>query len=65
MGRNMHNELEPLAGVEAPKLADFWSWVKRTFTPHYRSEIEAYLAESVDHVDVENRIRILQRRGLV
>ena len=65
MGRNMHRELEPLAGVEAPILADFWSWVKNTFTPHYRSEIEAYLADSVDHADVENRIRTLQRRGMI
>ena len=65
MGRNMHKELEPLAGVDAPTLKDFWNWVKTTFTPHYRTEIEAYLAESVDHVDVENRIRTLQRRGMI
>ena len=65
MGRNMHKELEPLAGIDTPALADFWSWVKKTFTPHYRSEIEAYLAESVDHVDVERRIKTLQRRGMI
>jgi hypothetical protein len=65
MGINMHNELEPLAGVDTPALADFWKWVKRTFTVSYKGEIEAYLADSVDHVDLENRIRTLQRRGMV
>jgi hypothetical protein len=59
MGRNMHNELE------TPALKDFWNWVKKTFTPQYRTEIESYLAEAVDHVDVENRIRTLQRRGMI
>lgn len=65
MGRNMHKELEPLAGVDTPALKDFWNWVRKTFTPHYRTEIEAYLADSVDHADVENRIRTLQRRGMI
>jgi hypothetical protein len=61
----MLEELNALAGVDAPTLKDFWSWVEKTFAPHYRKEIEAYLADSVDHVDVENRIRTLQRRGLL
>jgi hypothetical protein len=65
MGRNMHTELEPLAGVDASALKDFWNWVRKTFAPHYRTEIEAYLADSVDHADVENRIRTLQRRGMI
>jgi len=65
MGRNMHKELEPLAGIEAPTLADFWSWVKNTFTVSYKGEIEAYLADSIDHADLENRIRRLQRRGMI
>jgi hypothetical protein len=61
----MSNELDALSGVETPSLTDFWNWVKKTFTPHYRSEIEAYLAESTSHADVENRIRILQMRGMI
>jgi hypothetical protein len=65
MGINMHNELEPLAGVDTPALADFWKWVKKTFTFSYKGEIEAYLADSVDHADVENRIKRLQRRGMI
>jgi len=65
MGRNMHKELEPLAGVDTPALADFWSWVKKTFTVSYEGEIEAYLADSTDHADLENRIRRLQRRGMI
>jgi hypothetical protein len=65
MGRNMHNGLEPLGGVETPRLSDFWNWVKTNFTPSYRSEIEAYLADSKDHAEVERRIQVLQRRGMI
>jgi len=61
----MSNGLDALSGVETPSLTDFWNWVKKTFTPHYRSEIEAYLAESTSHADVENRIKLLQRRGMI
>jgi hypothetical protein len=46
-------------------LTEFWNWVKSTFTPHYRNEIEAYLAESTSHADVENRIKMLQMRGMI
>lgn len=65
MGRNMHKELEPLGGIEIPSIADFWEWVKMAFTPSYKNEIEAYLAESTDHADVERRIALLQRRGMI
>ena len=61
----MASELDALSGVETPSLTDFWSWVKKTFTLTYQSEIEAYLAESISHADLENRIRILQRRGML
>jgi len=61
----MSKELDALSGVYTPNLADFWDWVKTTFTPHYRSEIEQYLADSTDHADVERRIQILQRRGMI
>jgi hypothetical protein len=61
----MANELDALSGVETPSLTNFWSWVKRTFTVTYQSEIEAYLAESSSHADLENRIRFLQRRGMI
>ncbi len=53
MGRNMHD------------LTNFWTWVKKTFTPSYQSEIEDYLKDSVDHKDLESRIATLQRRGLI
>lgn len=46
-------------------LDDFLSWVKDVFTPSYRKEVEEYLAESVDIYDLERRIRILQRRGMI
>lgn len=61
----MSNGLDALSGVETPSLSDFWQWVKETFTPAYRNEIEAYLADSVDHADVERRIINLQRRGMI
>lgn len=61
----MSKELDALSGVETPSLTDFWNWVKKTFTPSYRNEIESYLADATSHADVENRIRTLQRRGMI
>ena len=61
----MAKELDALSGVETPSLTDFWNWVKKTFTISYQSEVEAYLADSVDYVDYENRVRNLQRRGMI
>ena len=46
-------------------LSEFWTWVKRTFTDPYREEINAYLAQSIDHADVERRIKILMKRGMI
>ena len=46
-------------------LSEFWTWVKRTFTDPYREEINAYLAQSIDHADVERRIRVLMKRGMI
>ena len=61
----MSDDLDALSGVETPSLKDFWKWAKETFTPAYRSEVQAYLAESQDHADVERRIINLQRRGMI
>jgi hypothetical protein len=47
------------------KLADFWAWVKKTFTPAYQSEIEEYLSHSTDHFDLENKMKLLRQRGLI
>ena len=44
---------------------DLSQWIKDTFTPSYQKEVEAYLAECVDVFDLEQRIRILQRRGMI
>jgi hypothetical protein len=43
----------------------FWDWVLETFTVDYQKEIEEYLADSVNHADLENRMRTLMRRGLI
>ena len=59
----MAKELDALSGVETPSLADFWNWVKKTFTP--TSEVEYYLNQSTDYVDYKNRVRILQQRGMI
>jgi len=61
----MYKELEALGGVSAPTMSDFWSWVRKTFTPSYQNEIESYLGDSVDHKDLETRTRILMRRGMI
>jgi len=65
MGKNMHKELEPLAGVEIPQINQFWEWCRRMFTPAYQSEIESYLAESTDHFDLQQRQEYLIRRGML
>jgi hypothetical protein len=44
---------------------DLLDWIKDTFTPSYRKEVESYLADSTDIFDLERRIQILQRRGIV
>jgi hypothetical protein len=46
-------------------LANFWTWVKQAFTPAYQSEIEEYLAQSTDHFDLENKMKLLRQRGLI
>ena len=61
----MSKELDALSGVEIPSLTDFWNWVKRTFTLSYQDEINHYLNQSVDYVDYENRVKILQQRGMI
>jgi hypothetical protein len=61
----MKKELEALGGVDSPSLSNFWNWVKRAFTISYQDEIESYLADSVDYVDFDNRMRNLQRRGMI
>jgi hypothetical protein len=50
---------------ELDKLTAFWQWVKKTFTISYQSEIESYLADSVDYKDFDNRMEILRRRGMI
>lgn len=61
----MSKELDALGGVYTPRMADFWSWVKKTFTISYQNEIESYLANSVDYVDFDNRMKTLQRRDMI
>jgi hypothetical protein len=61
----MKKELEALGGVDTPSLSNFCNWVKRTFTISYQDEISHYLNQSVDYVDYENRVRTLQRRGMI
>lgn len=58
-------ELEALGGVSVPSFNEFWAWVKKTFTPSYQSEITNYLKDSTDIFDLENRMKALQRRGMI
>lgn len=43
----------------------FLEWVKLTFTPDYQKEIQEYLDDSVNHYDLEQRMAILIRRGMI
>ena len=61
----MSKELGALSGVETPSLTEFWNWVKKTFTISYQDEINYYLNQSVDYADYKNRVRTLQRRGMI
>jgi len=61
----MYKELEALEGVSVPTSKSFWDWVLTAFTPSYQKEIEAYLADCRDHVEVEHRMTVLQRRGML
>jgi hypothetical protein len=45
-------------------LSSFLEWAKNTFTDAYKEEVQAYLCESVDYADLENRIKLLKVRGL-
>jgi hypothetical protein len=55
MGINMHMTL----------LAIFLKWVEETFTPNYRKEIDAYLGEATDNYDLERRMVVLMKRGMI
>jgi hypothetical protein len=46
-------------------MKDFWDWVLKTFTVDYQKEIEAYLADSINHCDLEHRIKTLMHRGMI
>lgn len=61
----MSTGLDALSGVETPSLNDVWKWVVDTFTPEYASEVESYLADSYDIFDLERRIELLQKRGVI
>jgi hypothetical protein len=43
----------------------FSDWAKKVFTPSYQQEVENYLAEAVDIFDLERRIRLIQKRGML
>ncbi len=61
----MIHDLKALEGVSMPVMSDFWSWVKKAFTPSYQNEVETYLKDSVDHRDLEHRMQTLMRRGML
>ena len=47
------------------KLIAILKWVGLTFRDPYKSEIEKFLNEAVDIVDLERRIRLIQHRGML
>ena len=66
MGRNMHNT-EPLAKFSdfIPSFSAFSQWLDDMFTASYRKEVDDYLATAVDIYDLERKMQILYRRGIV
>lgn len=61
----MHEELKAMEGVSVPSMFEFWSWVKNTFTTSYQQEIDSYLRDSLDFIDLEQRMKRLRYRGMI
>lgn len=61
----MQKVLEALNAKELPTFKTFWAWVKESFTTSYVKEIEEYLSQSTDVVDLKRRMEVLQRRGMI
>jgi hypothetical protein len=61
----MSSPFDAFAGVQMPEMNHFWNWAQKVFTPSYQNEVEHYLNESVDHKDLETRMRYLMRRGML
>jgi Protein of unknown function (DUF3563) len=51
MGTNMH--------------VTFLDWLASLFTQTNKKDIDAYLSESVDNHDLERRIKLLTRKGMM
>ncbi len=47
----------------AALIGRFFSWLERSAREARRREIERYLAQSTDAVDLEHRMKALERRG--
>jgi hypothetical protein len=47
----------------AALLARFGRWLEAKLQPAPRREVEAYLAQSTDHADLERRLRDVERRN--
>ena len=59
MGKNMHIR------IDVPTFKEVMGWIKDSFIPPYQSEIEEYLAQSTDQIDLEHRMTVLARRGML
>ena len=44
-------------------LARFGHWLEASLRPGTRRDVEAYLAQSTDHADLERRLRDVERRN--
>lgn len=66
MGRNMHT-IKPLVKFSdfVPNFGKFWAWLNQLAEDTTRKDIEAYLATAVDTHDLERKMQILYRRGIV
>jgi len=62
MGIFMHTTTNK---VQLETIEKITKWIKQAFTTSYQNEIEHYLNQSVDMCDLENRLKIIARRGML
>ena len=48
-----------------PSFEQFFDWAAKTFTVDYRKQLEAHLEDADNHHDLERRMQILMRRGMM
>ena len=48
-----------------PSFNKFFEWAAETFTVDYHKQLEAHLEDADNHHDLERRMQVLMRRGMM